>query len=89
MTKEISLTAYHGIPGGKDDLIVTLKHLHKFLGCQSLGNHHLVHESAERTGADGGYNRGEVNRHYWSNHRSVITKKPFAPLFSPHEFSTL
>ena len=47
MRKEISPTSYHGVPWWKDDLIITLENLYKFLGGQRLGYHHLIHESVE------------------------------------------
>jgi hypothetical protein len=50
MTREISSISYHGVPWWKDDLIITLVNLYKFLGCQSLGYHHLIHEPIEEIG---------------------------------------
>ena len=47
MTQEISLVSYHGVPWWKHDPIITLENFYKFLGCQSLGYHHLIHESVE------------------------------------------
>lgn len=55
MTQEIFFTAHHGIPKGENDPFVTLENLHKLLGCQSLGNHHLVHKPVDGTGVGGGY----------------------------------
>jgi len=54
-TRDKNFTAHHGIPKGKDDPFVTLENLHKLLGCQSLGNHHLVHKPGGGTGVGGGY----------------------------------
>ncbi len=45
MTQEICSSAYHGVPWWKNDSIITLKNLYKFLGCQSLGYNHLIYES--------------------------------------------
>ena len=55
MTQEVIFTAHHGIPKGENDPFVTLENLHKLLGCQSLGNHHLVHKPVNGTGVGGGY----------------------------------
>jgi hypothetical protein len=45
--QEISSRSYHGVPYWKDNPFITLVNLYKFLGCQSLGYHHLIHESIE------------------------------------------
>src|SRR5712671_1665330 len=48
MIKETRWTVHHRVPGWKNDLIVTLVNLYEFLGSQSLGHNHLVHESAQK-----------------------------------------
>jgi hypothetical protein len=50
MTQEISSISYHRVPWWKNDPITTLENLYKFLGCQGLGYHHLIHESVEEVG---------------------------------------
>src|SRR6266699_605859 len=49
MAQEISSISYHGVPWWKDDPIITLENLYKFLGCQGLGCHHLIHESVKES----------------------------------------
>ena len=59
MKQNMSSISYQWVPWWKDDLIITLKNLYEFPGCQSLGHHHLIHESVEKVGGLGVVTIGE------------------------------
>jgi hypothetical protein len=59
MTQDIGSISYHGVPWWKDDPIITLENLYKFLGCQSLRYYHLIHESVEEVEGLGVVTDGE------------------------------